>query len=351
MMTRVTTNGVLKGYRTNLMKSSNVLNKARNTVLSQRNFNSYAEDPSSATQAFRLRRSFWRTESQISNSQSVINKYNTAYTALEGISETVFTTKNDGGTALKSALMGENGTTGSGRVPLGTEMISTAESIVQSMNAKYGDSFIFAGADGLNVPFSWDENGSICFRGVPVDCEVGSADYEKLKYMAGETVNVDLGMGLQEDEDGELIDGSAFNSALSGLDFLGFGVDEEGLPNNLASIINEMGKCLSRCNPDTGDWTPAEDKDTYEKLLNKLNESSDNFTTAHVKQSADATFLNTNLKQLEGTAYSLNEQINAIEKCDLADAITSFSWAQYCYNAALKVGNSILSESLIDYMR
>ena len=32
---------------------------------------------------------------------------------------------------------------------------------------------------------------------------------------------------------------------------------------------------------------------------------------------------------------------------DLADAITSFSWAQYCYNAALKMGNSILSESLM----
>jgi flagellar hook-associated protein 3 FlgL len=47
---------------------------------------------------------------------------------------------------------------------------------------------------------------------------------------------------------------------------------------------------------------------------------------------------------------TLNEQFLDIEQCDLADAITSFSWAQYCYNAALKVGNQILSQSLIDYM-
>ena len=49
-------------------------------------------------------------------------------------------------------------------------------------------------------------------------------------------------------------------------------------------------------------------------------------------------------------ANELNEQILEIEQVDMADAITEFSWAQYCYNAALKVGNSILSQSLIDYM-
>ena len=35
----------------------------------------------------------------------------------------------------------------------------------------------------------------------------------------------------------------------------------------------------------------------------------------------------------------------------MADSITSFIWAQYCYNAALKVGNNVLSESLMDYLR
>ena len=34
-----------------------------------------------------------------------------------------------------------------------------------------------------------------------------------------------------------------------------------------------------------------------------------------------------------------------------AEAITNMVWAQYCYNAALKIGTNILSESLIDYMR
>ena len=35
----------------------------------------------------------------------------------------------------------------------------------------------------------------------------------------------------------------------------------------------------------------------------------------------------------------------------LAEAISGFSWDMYCYNAALKIGNQLLSQSLIDYMR
>ena len=45
-----------------------------------------------------------------------------------------------------------------------------------------------------------------------------------------------------------------------------------------------------------------------------------------------------------------NAQILDVMQVDLAEAITNFSWQQYCYNAALKIGNQLLSQSLIDYM-
>jgi len=61
-------------------------------------------------------------------------------------------------------------------------------------------------------------------------------------------------------------------------------------------------------------------------------------------------YLETSSNRLSLLATNLNEQILNIEQIDLASAITDFSWAQYCYNAALKVGNGILSQSLIDYM-
>ena len=57
------------------------------------------------------------------------------------------------------------------------------------------------------------------------------------------------------------------------------------------------------------------------------------------------------LELLEDNFYNLQEQYAALEDVDMVDSITSFIWAQYCYNAALKVGNNVLSESLMDYLR
>ena len=51
-MIRSTTNGVLKSYRYNLQRSNYTLNKARNTVLTGRNFNSFAEAPATAARCF-----------------------------------------------------------------------------------------------------------------------------------------------------------------------------------------------------------------------------------------------------------------------------------------------------------
>ena len=107
-------------------------------------------------------------------------------------------------------------------------MTALAKGIAQKMNCRYGDNFVFAGADGLNVPFSWDDKGNLCYRGVAVDAKQGTDDLAELEYMAGETKYADIGLGMQEDENGEVISGSVFNVALQGINFLGYGVDAWG---------------------------------------------------------------------------------------------------------------------------
>ena len=57
------------------------------------------------------------------------------------------------------------------------------------------------------------------------------------------------------------------------------------------------------------------------------------------------------MKQLQDSQFTLSEQIDELEHMDMAMAISEMMWAQYSYNAALRVGNDILSESLFDYMR
>ncbi len=378
-MIRATTGGVLKGYRSNLMKSFVTLNRARDGVLTGRNFLSYAEDPASAAQSFQLRRAFMRVSGQYSNSSSTIRKFESAWSSLESV---VQTTNN----AHKSALESLEDSYGSGRSALGQQLLQLSESITQTMNAKYGDKFVFAGADEGNVPFSWEgegENRKLYYRGVPVDAaipeiqtqadgtpvvngagnylapdgtEVLKADYdkaksdvEKLEYMSKEDNFVDLGLGLQEGGDG-LVKSSAFNVSLQGIRFLGHGTDADGDPKSIPSILHRMGTILSRCDKDSGEWGKEGDREELERLTSKLEDARNGLREQYVEMDAKADFLKGNDRQLKATSNTLNAQIMGIEKCDLADAITSFSWAQFCYNASLKAGNSILSQSLMDYL-
>ncbi len=354
---RITTNGVMRNYRANLNKSYKKLTDAMTRVQTHRQFNSYAEDPAAASRAFQLRRSMWRVDDQIKHSNHLIGIYNTAFSALKSMIDGDPDSDVDTSFAgIKESLAGATGTAGAGRSPLGRTMMSMADSIVQLMNSQYGDSYVFAGADGLKVPFEWgkDANGNdiLLYRNLDVSAE-DTTELWKLdgENPDGEHVYVDIGLGLEEDaQTGELISTSAFDSSLSGITVLGYGVDEDGDSKNLAVLMKQLGKIFNNCDGSSGSYNPPEDQAVAERLVGKLNDALDRVSEQYDKISADAGYLTTNETMLKNTRADLEEQRSAIEMIDPADAITEMMWGQYCYNAALKIGNSVLSQSLIDYM-
>ena len=177
------------------------------------------------------------------------------------------------------------------------------------------------------------------------------SDLNRLKEMDEEQTNVDLGLGLQEDENGEIVNGSVFNMALPGLRMLGgYGVDEDGDPRNLATLMKKYAAVLERADPETGQWSEA-DRAEADRLLNKINKTNNNVIKSYSDDvAASAEFLETNGERLEDQGYALNQERAAIEDINPADAISAFLYDYTCYNAALKVGTKILSQSLIDYM-
>ncbi|MDE6923394.1 MAG: hypothetical protein K2P01_07550, partial [Oscillospiraceae bacterium] len=171
-MIRATTGGVLKSYRRNLMNSFIARNKAQDTVLSQRNFNSYAEDPAAAARAFKLRKARMTVESQYSICTDTQKKYETGWTCLEGIDKLIDTKNGEAMNTLKgTTLKMLNDPTGDAREQLTKALDQMSETIIQNLNQKYGENFIFAGADGHNVPFEIKDN-KLYYRGVPVDAAV-----------------------------------------------------------------------------------------------------------------------------------------------------------------------------------
>lgn len=445
-MIRATTVGVLKSYRSNLMKSFIAQNTARDNVLKPRNFHSYADDPAAASQAYQIRRSLQRTASQITVSDSVTRKYETAYKALESVVDIVDNGKSD--SSYDSVLRTLNDPTGDARISLGKVLNQLADDIVQNMNSKYGDNFIFAGADGLNVPFEIRDDGHLYYRGVNVDTELpkvamdgnqepvsvdengeldangtfflrtedtsvikivdyekmvqdqatdpgiqlpkvlqdtgktlqkvnedgvldatgeyylvttdasviseeeyrkAQEDLEKLDFLNNEKYFVDIGLGMQEDGQGALIESSAFNASLPGISFLGYGVDEDGDPKNLVSLIRQMATKATEYSQ--AEWTKESGEyQEFNRLANKFEAMASNLHTMHVDMTAKAGALKDNNDLLTGKADTLKEQIVELEDMNEVEAISEFIWAQYCYNSALKVGNKVLSESLMDYM-
>ena len=530
-MIRATTGGVMRTYRSNLMNSFINMNASRNTVLTQRTFNSFAEDPAAA-KAFRLRKSRMTVESQYDVCTDALKKYQSAVACLQS-NDDILCTKDGVYGQYMTTLTGTtlsmlNDPSGDAREQLSKALDQMSQTIIQTMNQKYGDNFIFAGADGHNVPFEIAGN-RLYYRGVPVDAvlpnvltgrdrapipvsrdgviiddpetakdvyyldmsstktiskeeyyellnslpavlggflyptahgteednidlddpkyaglgfEAGvtyyildesagpytgdfpyitDADglkyitkqafdsikdlvdatrylrkgggtggpedfvtvdkdgnivedgdyfvifdpdhlmdkenydeekllYDKLQYLARETQFVDIGFGFQEDPvTGKLIETSAFDISLNGISFLGYGMDEDGDPKNIYSLVQKM-RAVSDSVPEAGKWDNATWTE-FNRLVGKFEKAVSTYQTEFVNLDASTGKLKSQTDLLVDNFDSLQEQYSDIEDVDMVDAITSFIWAEYCYNAALKVGNNILSESLMDYLR
>lgn len=499
---RITTNMMMNTYRYNLQNSTKKRADSSDKMLTQRNFNSYAEDPAAATQAFRLRREWYQTQNQITNTKDVYSKFNTAHNNIQGMLDDLINPMEK-----VSVIQGNNDTTGEARKALAQVLRETAESMVQGFNQQLGDHFIFSGNDGLNAPFEWKgedlyyrginvKAGQVCKPtapeptwlsdwkvhidnlsahieanpndpniealteqrdsalswykyynhegekpedgvdadhylnaiipggggvagttgkdaewakyylhqeakkptaeepawaasgtpptdkyGVPTDMplvgatEMDSAwiayykdqgDLAKLKEMSEEEMYIDLGMGAQEKGANNPVRGTYFNSALSALNYTDFGVDQDGDPKNFAILMRELADVFETWDEDmepTPGYNPELAKNSAAgltgeelqakayRLMDKLKAAQETLTADHVELNARSTFLQTNQERLELQASELNTEILDIEQVDLAEAISGFSWDMYCYNAALKIGNQLLSQSLIDYMR
>lgn len=154
----------------------------------------------------------------------------------------------------------------------------------------------------------------------------------------------DIGFGLKE-ENGEVVSTSAFDTAVNGLQIFGHGLDDDGLPENIVALAQELSNVLS-----VEEISDA-DREKCDKIINKMQDNyNDMIDNGLAALGTKAAFLEHTEDQLTETSQILNEQISSLDFCDPAEAITNLMWSQYAYNATLKVGNTLLSNSFIDFM-
>ncbi len=371
-MVRITTNSSMIMYKSGLMKTTNKVNTAMSKLMTYRNFDSYAADPASATRAFKVHSSINSVQAQHSNTETLISKNETAWTNMENIVDDLTRTM-----GLVPAFNGLNATN---LEVLDTQALALEEgaaAIILSMNSRYNNDYIFAGADNHESPFSIVEETAggvtskyVTYRGVKVDHDLG-ADYidpttgttvtnpatganytneEKLDEWNVEKLLVDIGLGFEVDAAGNVIDATAYDASISGIDFLGYGVDADGDPKNTASIMLRMADVFNAYDSSSATpWGPYSEDDAL-RLMGKMQDAHSSMVEKHSELSAKTQYLETNLSQLESTHDALNLERASIEDIDMADAIEQFMWAQTAYNAALQVGTQVIPQSLMDYM-
>lgn len=336
---RITTNAILRNYKSNLATSLSNLDSARNKVMTGRKFTATAEDPSNALRAAVLERKYARNEDYLNlvkDVQSFQDSQEDAAMQINNIAKQL---------SKQYGLEALNGTNGAltTRETYADAWRGAQESVLLSLNASYEGKYVFAGGDGLNAPFKLTtENGKqkLTYRGVDVSGST-DADRKNLETLAKDTLFVDLGFGLNIEDDGTVDSSSAFNTSLPGIKLVGYGTDKDGDSENMILLMGQIADELEK---------PEFNYERYRELLGKFDAMRDDVLEVVTTLGTQTEFLTTTKDRLENNEISLSTQIDNVVNIDMAEAIMNFSWAQYAYNASLKVGNNILTPSFIDFM-
>ena len=343
---RLTTKSIMQNYNRGLQDSLFRWNSAQNKVLTQRNFNTVAEDPSGANRSFQIRSQMKRNADQIETAKSVQNILDQVSSTTLQINKIMTEDVN------VNILESMNGTVGADdRKTYAETLRGFQKSIILAANSNFGGRYILGGENTKDVPFELSEDGkTLTYRGLDVNTGLPvnpppapntPPDIAALDKLAKEALYVDLGFGLTE-QNGQLVETSAFNSATPGIGYLGYGKDNDGNPNNVVALLGKMA--------DTLEQEPF-DNASFGRMLDKYKGCIETAVNYEAELGTRAKFIETTITRLESNNDTLNERIVSIEQVNMPEAISSYLWQGYAYNAALKVGTDIVSQSLIDFMR
>lgn len=324
---------------------------------------STAEDPSSALRATTLERKYAKNNDYLDTVDDLQSHQNAQEDAAMQISNIALTL------AKQYGIEGMNGTNLSPetRKTYADAWRGAQKSMLLALNSTYGDEYVFGGSDAKNPPFTLedltDANGKptgeqvLKYRGVNVSDPSNQAILEQL---SKDTHFVDLGFGLKVDgnntspETYNIDPATAFNTALPGINLVGFGVsdtlkDKDGnpVPNNMIILAGQIANYLDDSENATGEDF---DYDEYKKLVGAFEDGRNNLLSEVTILGTNTEFLTTTKERLQNNKIQIAEDYDNVVNVDMAEAIMDFSWAQYVYNASLKVGNNILTPSFIDYM-
>lgn len=332
---RITTSMMTKKYVRNLNNATVSLDRIREQVETGRKYFKGSEDPVSAIKAYKLRREYRASEMYEKSIQDADSLFTTAETNLTQVHDSMEKVYN-------SYLKGITGTVGAEeREIIAKELENLQKTILTALNGKFEDKYVFGGTSKDEIPFTVDPNGNLLFKGLKLN-DPDPAVQDKLKELEKENIDMDLGLGLKFDSSGTLVPDTAFNVSMSGLKFMRYGVDGSGMPNDLYSLIEGMKAEFRK---------PDYSLDNITPYIEKFEEQKKQVLVNLTDIGAKTNYLDFLKVRNDDSLFNLNEKLVEVELANPTEAITEFMMQKYSYNAALSMGNKILENSFIDFMK
>lgn len=322
---RLTNNIISKNYLKSLNKSLTEMNDMNTLIAAKRKYMNFSDDPISALRAMKVRQELTRTDVYIEN----LHDANDIFSQYESVISNINSIVQD---ALVQVSQGMTGTSDEkAREAVATSLDGFQKAILAAVNSQFAGKYIFAGdtVGGIDgePPFSLGDDDKLMYKGIPVASIDKPEDVDGKRY-------IDIGLGLDIDDDGNVNPNSAWNIAISGLDVIGYG--EKNLYDILGKIVEKFKN---------------NDMTDIDKLYGDLQDIANQVRVEYVKVGEKADYVKFFVERLDSNKYNLSVKQTRLEGLDLAEGITAFGDLELAYNACLQIGTKILQPSLLDFLK
>ncbi|MEA4804386.1 hypothetical protein [Acetobacterium wieringae] len=338
---RITYRMMTSRYSTNLNSLSSDLDKLNTQVATGRKYARTSEDVSSAVRGYQIRRNLSKLEGYQDNIRHaddfLTNSESTLGQMESSLSE-----------ATDKILQGMNGSQSKDdRKIIATELRTIQDQLLETLNTSTSGMYLFGGSNN-EKPFEVVD-GKLQYNGKNLDAltEGSAAEKELVKSLKSDSMYVDIGLGVSFDETTGGVDrNTVFNYSVAGINFVGNGtssVDGETVSNNLYDLLGRIAEEFEK--PD-GEY--SFDKVDSLNGLFKDNSLKTYQTTTEI--GAKTQYLEFMTSRYETQNFNLEERQTSVEGVDAAYTYISFQSQKVAYQAALQMGQSVVQQSVFDYM-
>jgi flagellar hook-associated protein 3 FlgL len=388
MAMRVTNSTLYRKYTSAVNEVHSQYNKSMNKVSSGKAYESAAENPLAYYSGKRMDNEYQDVLSKKSLLTDIDKRLYQQELGIRSIQGTLNSKQDNAASRISYILNNTNNETSTTVGTIRDDLIQKQQSMINDLNGKYENFYIYGGNDLSTTPFALDYDAEtdkmiltynhkfsgdqtttqftfeLEEKGDGYNFTLTSGNWDELQTAMGEQGRVDIGYGSIYDTE------TLLDTYTGGLNFLtGITSDtmkraggaynqadfEEALTNSAVGLLGQsivtMNKYMKQLDGEAGGISKEDFSDKLGNVLNQIEVTSDKLGSVYSNIGNKTQQLETTLERLEDQKIALEEQYQNKLGADPFESIIEMFAYQRSYTASLQVSSNIMRTSLFDFMR